>query len=192
MRMRKAERVRPGYLRPEVLRADERIRRERLELLRDGEDEGGNRSICARGRGSSVGRPPPGGGQTYLQIQDVAGLSVTEETAHSSYAESSERDDESWWGTGCDGPRRRAEARLRSQRSCGRRCPRTRRDPRLRVRVSVRLRATEDEAGGGKGKARGRGWENKRVERVAHLCGRLTRKELNVGRGTCSARRPRA
>jgi hypothetical protein len=92
MRMRKAERVRPGRLRPEVLRADERIRRERLELLRDGEDEGGNRSICARGRGSSGGRPPPSGGQTHLRIQDVAGLSVTEETVHSSYPESSERD----------------------------------------------------------------------------------------------------
>jgi hypothetical protein len=33
MRMRKAERIRPGRLRLEVLRADERIQKERLELL---------------------------------------------------------------------------------------------------------------------------------------------------------------
>jgi hypothetical protein len=35
--------------------------------------------------GSSVGRPPPSGGQTHLRIHDVAGLSVTEETVHSFY-----------------------------------------------------------------------------------------------------------
>jgi hypothetical protein len=40
MRIRKAERARPGRLRPEVLPADERIQRERLELLRDTSETG--------------------------------------------------------------------------------------------------------------------------------------------------------
>jgi hypothetical protein len=57
--------------------------------FRDGEDEGGNPSFCARGRGSW---PPPSSGQIHLRIQDVTRLSGTEETVHSSYAGSSERD----------------------------------------------------------------------------------------------------
>jgi hypothetical protein len=45
-----------------------------------------NLSIRAHRRGSSIGWSPPSGGQTYLRIR---GLSVTEETAHFSFAESS-------------------------------------------------------------------------------------------------------